>query len=104
MWKDEGDDQGGHTRRPTTPRYSNEEKDQAVRLMLELRKELGTTQERWSGWKFNLMLRPAFAVVHCSRRGPAATAFPEFEGRDLPPFAIGVPTSIGRGVPYETRR
>ena len=30
--------------RPTTRRYSNEEKDQAVRLVFQLRKELGTSQ------------------------------------------------------------
>ena len=30
--------------RPTTRRYTNQEKDQAVRLVFELRKELGTTQ------------------------------------------------------------
>jgi transposase-like protein len=30
--------------KPTTRRYSKQEKDQAVRLVFELRKELGTTQ------------------------------------------------------------
>jgi transposase len=30
--------------RPTTRRYTKEEKDQAVRLVFELRKELGTSQ------------------------------------------------------------
>jgi transposase len=30
--------------RPTTRRYAKEEKDQAVRLVFELRRELGTTQ------------------------------------------------------------
>ena len=30
--------------RPTTRRYSNEEKDQAVRLVFQLRRELGTSQ------------------------------------------------------------
>ena len=30
--------------RPTTRRYTKQEKDQAVRLVFELRKELGTTQ------------------------------------------------------------
>ena len=30
--------------KPTTRRYSNEEKDQAVRLVFQLRKELGTSQ------------------------------------------------------------
>jgi transposase len=30
--------------KPTTRRYTKEEKDQAVRLVFELRKELGTTQ------------------------------------------------------------
>jgi len=30
--------------RPTTHRYTKQEKDQAVRLVFELRKELGTTQ------------------------------------------------------------
>ena len=30
--------------RPTTRRYSNEEKDQAVRLVFQLRMELGTSQ------------------------------------------------------------
>jgi transposase-like protein len=30
--------------RPTTRRYTREEKDQAVRLVFELRKELGTSQ------------------------------------------------------------
>jgi len=30
--------------RPTTRRYSQEEKDQAVRLVFQLRKELGTSQ------------------------------------------------------------
>ena len=32
------------TGRPTTRRYTRDEKDQAVRLVFELRKELGTTQ------------------------------------------------------------
>jgi len=30
--------------KPTTRRYTKQEKDQAVRLVFELRKELGTTQ------------------------------------------------------------
>ena len=30
--------------KPTTRRYSQEEKDQAVRLVFQLRKELGTSQ------------------------------------------------------------
>jgi transposase len=32
------------TGKPTTRRYTRDEKDQAVRLVFELRKELGTTQ------------------------------------------------------------
>jgi transposase len=32
------------TGKPTTRRYTKDEKDQAVRLVFELRKELGTTQ------------------------------------------------------------
>jgi hypothetical protein len=35
--------------RPTTRRYTKDEKDQAVRLVFELRKELGTPRAPWCG-------------------------------------------------------
>ena len=62
--------------RPTTRRYGKDEKDQAVRLVFELRKELGTTQ--------GTVVRVADQLGYGTESVRRWVAQAEIEARDAP--------------------